>query len=872
VRFSSLLLLLTIGLHAENYRSFGTSVGSSGSKTLPNSAPFNSVGTLRIEYRLHANTATGAIGGVGNVTMDVTATSPLTLRTVNNYDAAWSITHSAGTGDVLVRIQRNATTERFSQEIWSATGEYLISGFLDKRATGPANLSVASTYVDGGNVGKVAWLRVYNTAVELDSAPPSNTAEASPLLNYEFEGNLNDSSANAQHFTPGGSPAYSNTPVVPLLGDPRTVRAGQSFTVDCGATAASSYFWQQLSGPLTVTWSDRTAATPTVTGADAFGEYQFQCQATYATSGLVALGTVKIGAVPTNAAGVVVQPNERIEHILGPLFRGDASPWPFYDKWRRRRGISVFASQVATRQAQVTTPLAGTVSINNGSTTLNGVGTSFTTTMTADNYVIIYYDKGGGNIGRVWRYISSIQSDTQLTVSPSWNRPNQSGIQHQYMSGTIAQQWSDGWNYYDACLALYGTYYKTGLLQFAEMADAFSQLWFLHADGVAMAPRQISLDGLLIAAERGAVNTADAYALVNTLVQGGYDTWLGPSTSETLQNLLETREMAYVWRNATSLARLHPTAETRTLWSDRLVAHIQNVLRDFQCKTSNPDTGEWCRTPNGAYRWKHAAWDNKLAEQPWITGLFMHGVWRWHRWTGNATANTVLTEWVNHLMTNTQPDGQGPDDELWLGNVDYGVAPYKCDGHYYWHLVGGRNTLDATGGFVGCETGTSNMDALYVTRDYNYEIQGTYGYAYRLTGTAAIKTRADTMFGRSYGASDGFHGTWAQIGANNAERIHNQALVHGDSYLVDRLPSADASTAPVSRSISVSGNLASVLNATQLRITVTLPNGATSTNTCTASSCAVTGDAQQGQHRYVVEFLSAGDAVLARSDPQIVTP
>jgi len=223
------------------------------------------------------------------------------------------------------------------------------------------------------------------------------------------------------------------------------------------------------------------------------------------------------------------------------------------------------------------------------------------------------------------------------------------------------------------------------------------------------------------------------------------------------------------------------------------------------------------------------------------------------------------------LLDNTQPGGQAPDNGFWLGDVTSGYGELKCGGHYENSLHGDRNTLDATGGFGECLTASSDPNNLRSVRDTAQSMMATMGYTYRLTSDADIKTRGDAMFGYTFGGTGPFHASWSFREAGNPQRNHNMALT-SDSYLVDRLSEADASTTAQNRTLSIAGNIASVTNAAKMRATLTLPSGATAANTCASSPCAVTADAQQGRHRLVVEYLSSGDAVLARSDPQIVTP
>jgi hypothetical protein len=65
----------------------------------------------------------------------------------------------------------------------------------------------------------------------------------------------------------------------------------------------------------------------------------------------------------------------------------------------------------------------------------------------------------------------------------------------------------------------------------------------------------------------------------------------------------------------------------------------------------------------------------------------------------------------------------------------------------------------------------------------------------------------------------------------------------------------------------------SVPNATNVDVVLTAPNSATplAPVNCAASPCSVTADARIGNYLYVLKYKSAGGAVLAQSDPTVLT-
>jgi len=293
----------------------------------------------------------------------------------------------------------------------------------------------------------------------------------------------------------------------------------------------------------------------------------------------------------------------------------------------------------------------------------------------------------------------------------------------------------------------------------------------------------------------------------------------------------------------------------------------------FQCKSTNPASGDYCRYPDGPFRWvndgRGGAWTGVFAEEPWHTGIGMQGMIRYHRATSNSDIGTVITNWAAGLLNNTQPNRTGLSG-LYQLTVPSSFAGVDCHRYFYTQLGGTTTALtaDKDQGY-GCSGGA---ESVYGARDISYEIISTFGYMYRRTSTASYQSRGDDMFAYSYNWQDGYGGQWAWSGVTNGPKSHGQALCCNDSYQVDRLGSTAASITPVATSISVKFSLAGVTNATKVRMTATLPNGTTTSATCTSSPCTVSGlDSVQGTKASLrLEYLSSGDAVLAAGDQQSV--
>jgi len=857
-----------------------------GTASIPSGTFWTGLANIRFEFRLHNWTGTGRLlqwdGFVVNLnTSSITATS--------FYDpGSPTITAfiPAGISDVVVRLQRTPTVWKI--ELWPANGSQYVSGGSEATSGSAVSLSSTSLWLmhngGGGSSGAPAildWFRVFSAAVALDIDPPSNRAVGN-LLNYELESSGTDNSGNGVSLVLSGTVNWPLTPVVPQLGEPRTVRAGAPFTVDCGSTNAASYFWQQLNGPQTVTFSSRTVAAPVVSGANVFGEYRLQCTATNA-SGQDGSSALIIGAVGTNPAGVVLPRSTEIGFTTSELLRGGASPWSFYDRNRPRRSLAVGAQLVAQMAAGIKTPLEGTVTLANGSATVTGNGTLFLSRYAAGAKILLYYDQGAGRIGRLVYAVSSVSSNTSMTLSTPWNRSAQNGIQHQRWGtgdGADADSaWAETFNYYDNVLAMYISYYKTGFSQLAAYADQMAEYWWLHLDrgqNYSFAPRQLSVDGLAIAAQRGVLNATDVYTYIDNFswswasgTPPGYRNYIADRNTSTLyQNFYYgARESGYSWRQGLLLAQQHPNTVMQTTWQARLATNIQNHYRDYQCKGSNPANSGRCRFPEGAFRWADDAWSPHLAEQPWHTGIVMQGLIRYHRWTANSVSRSVITDWVNHLMVNTQPTGS-QSRSLYLGDFASSFPGVNCRSHYYWHQRGTETMLLTSGGDAGAGCGGA-AEAIYGSRDSNNEIISSMGYAYRLTGSAALKTRGDDVFGGTWGADDGFFGQWAWSGAPNQGKTHGQGLCCNDSYLVDRLGAgADRTAQPLP--LKIGFRLLSMVGAVRVRVTVVRPDGQEISAECASSPCSVSGDRQQGEHRFKLEYIASNGAVLGASELQPV--
>lgn len=918
LRTLALIALSASLLGQAPYRSLQTGGGVYGTSAVvvPNAAPWSARTAIRVEWRMDTWGATALGRGFTLGGLSCYVSSAYAIGCQNWFEAGetTSVILPTGTTNAVFRAVINlaaGASKRWWVEAWSPDGTayYPPSSLPIPTATTmnfSGDLITVGHSGSGGNplTARIAWLRAYGTAVGKDAAVPTNVT-GGDLLSYDFEANGTDTSAQALSLTLAGTPTYPSTPVVPVVGEEVTVRSGASFIIDLSATAADSYAIRPLytpsvpstNCPSTLKLGSLVAGVGSGTGLIGFGQCTLLVTATI--NGVSGSANMIIGYVPTNTAGVVMHPASTTKTLLDEMVRRGMSGYPFYDRNRLRVSKEIGALINSYGVADFNTPCAGTLSVSNSSTAVTGVGTAFTSCYANGSAIVLYYDQGAGVIGRAIRDVTTVVNDTSLTLSANWNKPTQSAIQHQRFGtgdgGAELLRWNEGTNYYDMLLTLYVTYYQSGIKSVADYADSFAPHWWLYLDkGVAFttapgpAGRRVGETGLIIAALRGALSLTDVTAALhsyhNTSGFLGFTNFLLERTYTLGYRLVHSsvREAGYNFRAALGLAIAHPDAGTRTTWTTRLANAAADNWLKFQCDSGNTLVGTQpvpydigCQFPQGAFRTiDEAEHATDWFEPPWITGVAMQGLIRYHRWNGNASAQTVIQNWVAHLLNNTQPGGIASQTSLYLTQAT-DFAGVNCRGHYYYHQKGTRSTLySGTTGYSGGNC-AGPPESVYGVRDTNNEMVSSYGYAYRLTGTAAYKTRGDDVFDSTYGASDGFFGGWMRqrsLGVPSLPKLAAQALCCNDSYLVDRMDAADNATSAQNRNHYASCRLASVASADKCRVTLTKPNGDTVVVTGSSGSSApltIPVDVRQGEGyllRY--EYLSSVDVVLASGEQQ----
>lgn len=327
------------------------------SASIPNASPYSAVTAMRVEFRLTNFALSPAsreeiFDGGGNFLVYIAAGSNnLSLTDFFESGSPTSNVSLAGRTDVIVRLTKIPGADEIV-EIWDANGANYVQSCTPGGTAGTCPQVDTASRNWGGNpivIGshgsgnwlnaQLAYFRWYSSTVPvgfLESLPPNNVA-GGDLLDLEFEGNLNDSSAHADNASRTGSPTYTTTAYYAYLPFSFSAQSGSSFTINGAGSAASSYSWKQTAGS-GCTLTHTTSAAVTVAGCTGFGQRTFQLAATSATS-QNATATINVGVVQTDASGVVQVGDSNWAWMLGPMTIASTvgttwSPWSWFETQR----------------------------------------------------------------------------------------------------------------------------------------------------------------------------------------------------------------------------------------------------------------------------------------------------------------------------------------------------------------------------------------------------------------------------------------------------------------------------------------------------------------------------------------------------------
>ncbi len=520
--------------------------------TLPNASPWNTIGSsgspMRWEMRIHNFGSTfpvypsflvnlGPVRLIEGYPANETVMASMVFNPVGTFDVIYNngpqiIGCCSAWTDILVRVQRDVANTRYSIEACPVTGGSCMSGTSPIISFGPASWVGKTLGLASG--GQVAFLRWYSSVVPLGTPIPVNGA-AGDLADWEFEGNLQDSSGHDLNFS-GGAVSYVVAPIYPPVCNPGTqqgFRAGYPGALDGSASVALdggtflSYVWQLVSGPPGLNWSSHGAARPQVKGL-VFGSYVFQLTVTDSSNQSTAC-TVKDGAVATDDNNIVITNNPALDTLLGPMVRYGANPWPWFDNRHKQAADNQNSIMDVYFPAWWDTPGPGTITVTTGSTIVVGSGTTFTTTfcqgpasptVPQSGYpmIAVWHPLGSGT-GRRMFSVTSCTDDTHLTITDQWNddgkTPGASGLNYaaddQYATVWEWSQMQAPANYYDNVAAYYALYYRSGIDDYLtaarKLADRFWESPMIdqgvHPNYYGYTGRSVSALGLVLRALDG---------------------------------------------------------------------------------------------------------------------------------------------------------------------------------------------------------------------------------------------------------------------------------------------------------------------------------------------------------------------------------
>ncbi|MGA2266995.1 MAG: hypothetical protein ABSH44_00875 [Bryobacteraceae bacterium] len=430
-----------------------------------------------------------------------------------------------GRTDILIRLQRDAAHSQYTLELCDTTGGNCTSTTFPITTFGRSSWEGLSYGIVAGY--QMAFLRWFSTVVPVGTTIPVAGVTGN-LGDWEFEGNLNDSSGHGLNMS-GGTVSYSTTPTyLPACnpGAQQTFRAGFTGRLDGTGSqpldngTALRYLWQQSTRQRLV-WSSHTAAQPTIRGMVS-GPVNLQLTVTDG-SGQSSTCSVHDGAVATDDNGIVITENPNIDMLLGPMVMWGVNPWPWFDGRNKELADLQIANLDTNFPDYWDTPASGTVSVSpsqmcGGSAAgacLVGVGTRFTSTFSANSFLVVWWN-GGAN--RRLNWVSSIIDDTHLIMTYAWDGgTTESGLKYSApVSSDVYEigfaQMSLPGNYYDNVEAYYALYYRSGIDTYLNaahtLADRFwasppmdqGYAWGTPSYQFSFAGRSQSLTGMVLRA------------------------------------------------------------------------------------------------------------------------------------------------------------------------------------------------------------------------------------------------------------------------------------------------------------------------------------------------------------------------------------
>jgi hypothetical protein len=468
-------------------------------------------------------------------------------------------------------------------------------------------------------------------------------------------------------------------------------------------------------------------------------------------------------------------PNATYEELLGPLPEMAQVPFAYFNSAATTRGPSM----IAMFPYAVTFKLQGTGSITNGTNTITGTNSFYLEQAAPNNPTgLNKISINGVDAGT----IASVNSNTSITLTDTWNGGAQSGVAiSTNVSATLnGNPVNDPFSdfliggelfYYDSPKALTAIYFMTGDPQYLRGAikaseALFSGFWWLGRNRAWVAgsttpnmdnippPRNMQLDGMALLGLHG---RDDVWDLYDNYLDYAFDIYLG-NYAPTNGNNLFNREHSYILQHTSTFVTAAPDSFPRSngsttsaaggttvdgdltdgrkkYWKDKLDTHVPGVIAAAQSAWGSYVTGDGVAMAEQDFPYPPGE------AQPFMSGLTYDAlgyIWRNSRLataTRNSARKQVLKAAANlyHEAYNTNVMADDPTKRWRTG----------------WYLTDGGTRLNPYAFRYGGDssilnnTPDSNMPSQY--RQLLPLMLAPFGWAWEMGGGAFYKTAGDEI-------------------------------------------------------------------------------------------------------------------------------
>ncbi|MEK6280172.1 MAG: hypothetical protein AABN95_07430 [Acidobacteriota bacterium] len=471
---------------------------------------------------------------------------------------------------------------------------------------------------------------------------------------------------------------------------------------------------------------------------------------------------------------LVRYPSAAVAFICGPQLKSGsaANPFPWFDSTQSTKGLAhgkanprippfgpMFVNSITKQWENV---IRGRVSVDRGSKTVHGSGTAFTTDVDPQGPAPLFdghFRIGAGGTERAVK-VSSVDSDTQLTLSAPWPFDSVTRVlADTYYQNNTDHYYSD--NYYDLALVQYINYYRTQDARFLSYARKTADAWWHSqyiADGTVtsgpnrLPPRSMAFAGLMLRALDG---RPEMWDYLEREVRANFDGWV--YTRKAYPTIYyDTREDGYAQLYAVMMAKVLPDRYLR--FANGTLSASTGTVADGAAKRAaylaqTEDTAinffGRLQRPDGSWRWDvdlapDPANQFRNTEQPFLTATYLEAAVLLHMLTQREQVKTGLK---NQITRAAERYGRNCFDR----SIVTDFPQYRWRAMHYW--CGGGVVSNPTLLEKPKPHGSANGDLGTVrqARHLNSTLHQLYGHAYALTLDPKFKEWGDELFGASFG-------------------------------------------------------------------------------------------------------------------------